>query len=54
MENYLLTDVIYNVLTQMQTSGFAESTRKLYAQVYKRLARLADKKGELYYSIELG
>ncbi len=54
MEKLLLADIVENVLNQMQTSGFAESTRKLYAQVYKRLSRLAEKQGELYYSIELG
>ena len=54
MDNYLLADVVHNVLTQMQTSGFTELTRKLYAQVYKRLIRLAEEKGEIYYSIELG
>ncbi len=54
MEKIFLADIVENVLNQMQTSGFTESTRKLYAHVYKRLSRLAEKKGELYYSIELG
>ena len=54
MGNYLLADVVHNVLTQMQTSGFSELTRNLYSQVYKRLIRLAEEKGEIYYTIELG
>ena len=54
MEKILLADLVDKVLNQMQTSGFAESTRKLYEHVYKRLIRLSEEKGEIYYSIELG
>ena len=54
MEKLLLADLVDKVINQMQASGFAESTQKLYAQVYKRLIRLAEEKGEIYYSIELG
>ena len=37
MEKILLADLVDKVLNQMQTSGFAESTRKLYEHVYKNI-----------------
>lgn len=49
-----LTEVSDIILEQMKASGFQESTRRFYTTLFRRLCRMADEKGENYYSPELG
>lgn len=46
-----LTDAI---LTQMDASGFMESTRGFYTTLFNKLCRMAKERGDQYYTIELG
>ena len=46
-----LTDII---LEQMKASGFKETTSRVYKTNFRRLCRLARKRGEEYYTKELG
>ena len=46
-----LTDAI---LSQMDASGFMESTRGFYRTLFHRLCRMAKERGDKYYTVELG
>lgn len=46
-----LSDVI---LAQMDASGFMESTRRFYVVLFHRLCRMAEERGDVYYTLELG
>ncbi len=46
-----LTDAI---LEQMESSGFMESTRGFYITLFRKLCRMAEERGDTYYTFELG
>lgn len=54
MEKISLEEISEIILLQMETSGFQEKTRRFYATLFHRLQRLAKKKGDVYYTEELG
>lgn len=54
MEKIRLGEVSEIILSQMELSGFQEKTRKFYAILFHRLQRLAKRRGDEYYSEELG
>lgn len=43
-----------NILEQMETSGFMESTRGFYATLFRKLIRMAEERGDTHYTVELG
>lgn len=49
-----LTELSDIILTQMEKSGFMESTRGTYVSLFHRLCRMAEERGDEYYTIELG
>lgn len=46
-----LTD---NILKQMESSGFMESTRGFYVTIFHKLCRMAAERGDTHYTVELG
>ena len=46
-----LTD---NILGQMESSGFMESTRGFYVTLFRKLCRMAEERGDTHYTFELG
>lgn len=54
MINQTLSEVIGNVISQMKSAGFTANTCDGYGKILNRLKKLAEKRGEEYYSIELG
>ena len=50
----LLADLVTQVLAQMETSGFTQLTIRGYERVFNRLLRLANDRGDSYYTTELG
>lgn len=46
-----LTD---NILIQMESSGFMESTRGFYVTLFRKLCRMAEERGDKCYTLELG
>lgn len=46
-----LTD---NILRQMESSGFRESTRGFYVTLFHKLCRMAKERGDTHYTFELG
>ena len=46
-----LTD---NILEQMKSSGFMESTRGFYETLFRKLCRMAEERGDTHYTLELG
>lgn len=49
-----LTELTGAILSQMDASGFMESTRGFYVTLFRRLCRMAKERGDNYYTIELG
>lgn len=49
-----LTELTDAVLSQMDASGFMESTRGFYVTLFNRLCRMAKERGDNYYTIGLG
>ena len=49
-----LTELTDAILSQMDASGFMESTRGFYVTLFRRLCRMAKERGDNYYTIELG
>ena len=49
-----LTELTDAILSQMDESGFMESTRKIYVSLFHRLCRMAKERGDEYYSVDLG
>lgn len=49
-----LTELTDAILSQMDASGFMESTRGFYVTLFNRLCRMAKERGDNYYTIELG
>ena len=50
----MLTDLTDAILSQMDASGFMESTRGFYVKLFNKLCRMAKERGDNYYTIELG
>lgn len=49
-----LTELTDNILEQMESSGFMESTRGFYVTLFRKLSRMAVERGDTHYTIELG
>ena len=49
-----VTELTDSVMSQMETSGFMESTRGTYRVLFNKLCHMADERGDLYYTTELG
>ena len=49
-----LTELTDAILSQMDASGFMESTRGFYVTLFNMLCRMAKERGDNYYTIELG
>lgn len=49
-----VTELSDAILAQMETSGFMKSTRGFYVTLFHRLCRMAEERGDKYYTIELG
>ena len=43
-----------NILIQMESSGFMESTRGFYVTLFHKLCRMAEERGDTHYTFELG
>ena len=49
-----VTELTDNILEQMESSGFMESTRGFYVTLFRKLSRMAIERGDTHYTIELG
>ncbi len=49
-----VTELTDNILEQMESSGFMESTRGFYVTLFRKLSRMAVERGDTHYTIELG
>ncbi len=49
-----VTELTGNILEQMESSGFMESTRGFYVTLFRKLSRMAVERGDTHYTIELG
>lgn len=49
-----VTELSDAILAQMETSGFMKSTRGFYVTLFHRLCRMAEERGDKYYTAELG
>jgi site-specific recombinase XerD len=49
-----VTELSDAILAQMEASGFMKSTRGFYVTLFHRLCRMAEERGDEYYTIELG
>ena len=49
-----LNELADAILSQMDASGFKESTKGFYVTLFHRLCRMAKERGDEYYTIELG
>ena len=56
MDRHLLTvpELTDSIMSQMETSGFMESTRGAYRVLYNKLCRMAKERGDTHYTTELG
>ena len=48
-----LTELTDAILSQMDASGFMESTRGFYVTLFRRLCRMAKERGDNYYTIDI-
>ena len=49
-----VTELTDNILVQMESSGFMETTRGFYKTLFRKLSRMAEERGDTHYTIELG
>lgn len=49
-----VTELIDNILDQMESSGFMETTRGFYTTLFRKLSRMAVERGDTHYTSELG
>lgn len=49
-----LTELTDAILLQMSESGFMESTKGFYITLFRRLCRMAEERGDEYYTADLG
>ena len=49
-----VTELAVNILRQMEAAGFMESTRGVYATLFRKLSRMAEERGDTHYTLELG
>lgn len=54
MTRHKLTEVVDSVLKEMESAGFTEGTRKGYLNIFNRLKKVAEERGDEYYTEELG
>lgn len=54
MKQQELTIMVDEILSQMKKAGFSEGTCGLYRTAFNRLLKIAARKGETYYTEELG
>lgn len=49
-----VTELTDNILEQMESSGFMETTRGFYTTLFHKLIRMAAERGDAHYTSELG